>query len=391
MTDSGLQVNVTQLRLSLRRVSHPEAMANVPPVQFSVDEEDVAGTLAQAVSGFEDQVLSGSGGDGGSPGKRKKKGRGKKKRPVSTASLDSVSSVGSAISGQSIGGTPGPVKQPKALAQTLKEVKKDPHVQAIFNDELVGAFKMVYLGNVDMPEKGDGSLESCTSDDLLEFMVTNSLHKVMMAGNIARKVTLVCSLAQVAIVDRVHHNDIIVKYKTSELAYHGLKQIFAKGSKKAAASFVVFVAKSRMFSQSAFFALEGKSNWSADKIHYVTQTISMIVRETYMLVSARASVALCVVVLVNHKGRMPSQLMSASVWRPRPHLRHRLSLPHKLYLARSKPRNHNCFSMPVNLPRRLGWSYPFTLPRSRDSHQPISVPGYMYLQYTPFAQPRELL
>ena len=293
-----------QLRLSLRRASHPEAMANVPPVQFSVDEEDVADSLAEAVTGFEDRVPPPDAARSVSGGK-KKKGRGKKNkspRPGSTCSVDSVSSVGSADGGQSIGGSPGAMKQPKALVQTLKEVKKDPHVQAIFSDELVGAFKMVYLGNVDMPEKGAGSLESCDSDDQLEFMVTNSLHKVMVAGNIARKVTLVCSLSQVAIIDRVHYNDVIVKYKTSELAYHGLKQIFPKGSKKAAASFVVFVAKSRMFSQSAFFALEGKSNWGSDKIHYVTQTISMIVREAYMLVRARASTALCVFVLVNHIG-----------------------------------------------------------------------------------------
>lgn len=77
---------------------------------------------------------------------------------------------------------------------------------------------------------------------------------------------------------------LIVCWWCSLLRYHGLKQIFEKGSKskKLAASFVVFIAKSKMFGQTAFFALEGKSNWSADKIKFVKETMDHVVKQAYM-------------------------------------------------------------------------------------------------------------
>lgn len=270
-----------ELHIALRRASSHEVAAVVPDISFKVDEADaVARALASAVDGFEqntstDTIQISADDESNSPKKSSPKKRwrakqlDKKKELTREASTDSVN-------------VNAPQKpSPKGLALTLKEVKKDPHISAIFRDEIIGAFKMVYLGSVDVPEHGTGSLKECSSSKLLDQMITNEVHRVMLEGQLARKVTLVCSRRQLVIVDRVHHNDVLVKHRTTELAFHGLKQIFQKGSKKVAATFLVFIAKNRLFGQTAFYCLEGKSNWSADKIVYVKNTMDSVMRKVY--------------------------------------------------------------------------------------------------------------
>jgi len=161
----------------------------------------------------------------------------------------------------------GSITEPKSLAQTLKEVQKDPAIQTAFGDQIQGAYKMVYLGTSDVDMK-QLDLENIKSR---EQHVIQNLHKVIVTGQLARKVVLICTDTHLGIVDRAYHDDVIVKYQISEIKFHAMKTI-----KKATGdvSFIVFYAESKVFKQCNFYALEGKSNWTDEKIHYVYQTIS---------------------------------------------------------------------------------------------------------------------
>jgi hypothetical protein len=107
-------------------------------------------------------------------------------------------------------------------------------------------------------------------------ILTNTMFfsQVMASNTLARKVVLVSSTSHVGLVDRAHLDDVIFRTRTSNIVYHSLKT-FGRG--KRAVQFIVFVAKSTMFSQDLFYALQGKSNWGADKISWVDLTLDMCV------------------------------------------------------------------------------------------------------------------
>lgn len=79
----------------------------------------------------------------------------------------------------------------------------------------------------------------------------------------------------------MYHSEVIAKYPTSAIAYHGVKTVSGKGS-ATDMSFFVFIAHSKVFHHDVFCALQGKSNWKPNHIQHVGLTFDNIVKEVYL-------------------------------------------------------------------------------------------------------------
>lgn len=85
---------------------------------------------------------------------------------------------------------------PATMKQALKEAQRDASIRVAFGDRLLGAFKMVYLGTC---EVDNTALLKCETPVELERLVSSLLHKVLLSGTIARKITLIATGAHVGV------------------------------------------------------------------------------------------------------------------------------------------------------------------------------------------------
>lgn len=85
---------------------------------------------------------------------------------------------------------------PTTMKQALKEAQRDASIRVAFGDRLLGAFKMVYLGTC---EVDNTALLKCETPAELERLVSSLLHKVLLSGTIARKITLIATGAHVGV------------------------------------------------------------------------------------------------------------------------------------------------------------------------------------------------
>jgi len=171
----------------------------------------------------------------------------------------------------SLGGSPGKwTHMPVSLKKATEETQANSSIQFNFGSHILGGHKMVLLGSCEVAR---GIVEDCQSEEAIDQIVTNLLYKVLDADTLARKVVLVTSVDHVGIVDRAHLDDTLFRARTRQIIFHDLKTV-ASGKRRE--RFVVFVVKDEILRCDLFYALQGKSNWSADKIEWVKLALDTV-------------------------------------------------------------------------------------------------------------------